>query len=41
MEIKLEKYECIQEKLATLKCSQGCQSPANYIIFELGKTAIN
>jgi hypothetical protein len=36
MEIKLEKFEYIQERLAKLKCSQGCQSHANYIVYEMG-----
>ena len=33
MEIRLENDELILEKLSKLKCSQGCQNSANYVVF--------
>ena len=37
MQIRLEDDELILEKLSKLKCDKkGCQTTANYIIFEIG-----
>ena len=36
MEITLDNDEILLEKLCKLKCRQGCQNAANYIVFEMG-----